>query len=344
MKSISHLIFMIIIIFVFPYVNTEEKWEVEKIIESSFSSASRISTNHFNFFSSNSKYVLSPRLGELQSDLYSHNISSYIIFVDEGGNKTQQEISKKNKKIFNFICLKSTEDKTILVIFVYPNKKGIKIQSFNDMNNIFTNSVIEKGIKAVLEDFQKDLFIEGVENMLVFFRRITASKLQSGSSQLKLKFSLLLGATIITYFVLREIKRYLRKRRCEKIGVLLEKMKTRDIKDIDMCVICLGKLDERDKNIVSLKCHHRFHYGCISRWSQEKESCPICRKNINLKDTNSIIKRILEIHSIIVDQFRQIDFTDVISEEINASEGLIDTIVDAISDFFASGEGVSATW
>jgi len=45
----------------------------------------------------------------------------------------------------------------------------------------------------------------------------------------------------------------------------------------DECSICLDKLD---KNIFILKCNHKFHKECLSRWLNVNPSCPLCRSII----------------------------------------------------------------
>ena len=45
----------------------------------------------------------------------------------------------------------------------------------------------------------------------------------------------------------------------------------------DECSICLDKLD---KNIFILKCNHKFHKECLSRWLNINPSCPLCRNII----------------------------------------------------------------
>ncbi len=42
------------------------------------------------------------------------------------------------------------------------------------------------------------------------------------------------------------------------------------------CLICLDKVDV-DERIVTLKCGHAYHEGCIHTWLKLKRTCPICR-------------------------------------------------------------------
>ncbi|PWA35662.1 zinc finger, RING/FYVE/PHD-type [Artemisia annua] len=47
--------------------------------------------------------------------------------------------------------------------------------------------------------------------------------------------------------------------------------------DKEMCVICQEEF-EADQMCMALKCTHWYHHGCIDRWLQQKNFCPICRK------------------------------------------------------------------
>ena len=59
------------------------------------------------------------------------------------------------------------------------------------------------------------------------------------------------------------------------------------------CYICLDKIDSKEY-VRELSCNHKYHKKCIDKWlvkmSKEKEniSCPICRKNIEIKNKISI--------------------------------------------------------
>jgi hypothetical protein len=49
------------------------------------------------------------------------------------------------------------------------------------------------------------------------------------------------------------------------------------------CSICLDEIDVAATGVVTLCCGHQGHLGCISKWfySQDKSSCPLCRKEID---------------------------------------------------------------
>ena len=52
------------------------------------------------------------------------------------------------------------------------------------------------------------------------------------------------------------------------------------------CAICYEAILPTQTGSVALSCSHNFHFSCISRWfgSQEKSSCPCCRKEMGEKE------------------------------------------------------------
>jgi hypothetical protein len=49
---------------------------------------------------------------------------------------------------------------------------------------------------------------------------------------------------------------------------------------LDDCSICLEKIVNDDKHITS--CNHTFHEECMAIWMSLNNSCPLCRKNLDL--------------------------------------------------------------
>jgi hypothetical protein len=45
------------------------------------------------------------------------------------------------------------------------------------------------------------------------------------------------------------------------------------------CSICLEDYKELD-DVITIPCFHQFHKICISKWLQEKASCPICHSDV----------------------------------------------------------------
>ena len=48
----------------------------------------------------------------------------------------------------------------------------------------------------------------------------------------------------------------------------------------EACSICLLKFDNDE---VELECDHYFHITCLFNWYRRNNTCPICRKKINIK-------------------------------------------------------------
>ncbi|KAG1339113.1 putative E3 ubiquitin-protein ligase RHG1A [Cocos nucifera] len=51
---------------------------------------------------------------------------------------------------------------------------------------------------------------------------------------------------------------------------------THDDQEERSCAICLEEYKDRD-NLGSMKCGHDFHVGCIKKWLETKNVCPICK-------------------------------------------------------------------
>jgi len=52
------------------------------------------------------------------------------------------------------------------------------------------------------------------------------------------------------------------------------------------CSICFELLFE-DKNFLITECGHKFHYSCFKKW--DKDTCPMCRQDINYNDEEILI-------------------------------------------------------
>ena len=52
------------------------------------------------------------------------------------------------------------------------------------------------------------------------------------------------------------------------------------------CSICYDAIDLKTTGEVKLSCAHSFHFSCIASWfsTQEKGSCPCCRKEMGVKE------------------------------------------------------------
>lgn len=53
---------------------------------------------------------------------------------------------------------------------------------------------------------------------------------------------------------------------------------------MDDCPICYEKVDDSTGHC-TLSCKHSFHLACLSKWSNENPSCPLCRKTLGATET-----------------------------------------------------------
>ena len=53
------------------------------------------------------------------------------------------------------------------------------------------------------------------------------------------------------------------------------------------CPICFEKISK--KNCFSSLCNHKYHYHCINRWVKLHNTCPMCRKEIQIKKKHNLI-------------------------------------------------------
>uniref|UniRef100_A0A5K3FWJ5 RING-type E3 ubiquitin transferase n=1 Tax=Mesocestoides corti TaxID=53468 RepID=A0A5K3FWJ5_MESCO len=58
-----------------------------------------------------------------------------------------------------------------------------------------------------------------------------------------------------------------------------------DLVNYDVCSICLEKYKVNEE-INTLPCAHTFHSPCLATWLHQKGSCPICRKDLDGRDTS----------------------------------------------------------
>ena len=59
------------------------------------------------------------------------------------------------------------------------------------------------------------------------------------------------------------------------------------------CPICLEKIDF-EKDFVTTKCKHRFHFSCLQKSLKNNNSCPVCRETLSeKKDIETIIEKTL---------------------------------------------------
>ncbi|KAG5886854.1 hypothetical protein JTB14_017660 [Gonioctena quinquepunctata] len=89
--------------------------------------------------------------------------------------------------------------------------------------------------------------------------------------------------------------------------------------DGDICPICLDSwTNSGEHRICALKCGHLFGYKCVNRWldSQQKKSCPTCKKRVNRNDLRYIYaKKLVAVDTAELDLMKQ--QLDAVVEEKN---------------------------
>ena len=96
---------------------------------------------------------------------------------------------------------------------------------------------------------------------------------QSFNSMILITVSLI----IMSISCLTACCRYHESRETKK-SILGEKILFTDIMSSDECSICLEKFKVDDK-IILLKCSHKYHSHCITKWFDKDKTCPICRQS-----------------------------------------------------------------
>lgn len=54
-----------------------------------------------------------------------------------------------------------------------------------------------------------------------------------------------------------------------------------NIDECESCSICLDPF-VKDENCVKFQCNHIFHFKCGKDWLLKKNSCPICRTEVDI--------------------------------------------------------------
>ncbi|KAJ8925131.1 hypothetical protein NQ315_001313 [Exocentrus adspersus] len=92
-----------------------------------------------------------------------------------------------------------------------------------------------------------------------------------------------------------------------------------DDDDGRLCPICLDNwTNTGEHRICALKCGHLFGYKCVNRWleSQQKKSCPTCKKRVNRNDLRYIYaKKLIAVDTTELDVMKQL--LDTAVEEKN---------------------------
>ena len=80
------------------------------------------------------------------------------------------------------------------------------------------------------------------------------------------------------------------------------------------CVICYDEIT-KESGVTTLSCQHSFHLACIAGWIVKYDTCPCCRKKVNMYED---IKHLNEpAASVIYDQDDDDDLDDMIDDMIH---------------------------
>ena len=78
--------------------------------------------------------------------------------------------------------------------------------------------------------------------------------------------------TGLTADELRQVQTFV----CEKTPQQQQANQDDDDGEVPVCAICLGEMVEGE-TLASLKCAHKFHLACCSRWLSLSVACPLCK-------------------------------------------------------------------
>jgi hypothetical protein len=100
----------------------------------------------------------------------------------------------------------------------------------------------------------------------------------------------------------------------------------KNINQEKFCIICWSKGETNDqlyfikdfnKYIVSCNCNVLMHFNCLHEWIEKTNSCPICRKDINLQDKNDVFfiqfKLYLTAYRYTLGLFRFVSFISILN-------------------------------
>ena len=65
------------------------------------------------------------------------------------------------------------------------------------------------------------------------------------------------------------------------------------MKQNDDCIICYEGMTPSTS--IKLECGHFFHTTCIEIWSEHNETCPVCRKPIDVKTMMTINRNYIDL-------------------------------------------------
>ncbi|GLJ38371.1 hypothetical protein SUGI_0781410 [Cryptomeria japonica] len=91
--------------------------------------------------------------------------------------------------------------------------------------------------------------------------------------------------------VLREIPLSIRATGLDKESIDALPMfvyKSQSSKEEHECAVCLSQFEESEKVRMLTNCDHVFHTECIDMWFYSHTTCPLCRTNVQPKDSRKV--------------------------------------------------------
>ena len=167
--------------------------------------------------------------------------------------------------------------KSIFIILKVIELYITRTQSF-----LFSQYEMALKEKYLIRNLKRKTFLELITMAYVYYQIVTifiyAESKQFYFSVISLSIILAQGYNGVLYYKkYNHLKEYYR-----QLDKSLPKKMTND----EECIICTEKLKEARV----LNCNHYFHLICLSKWFEKGQTtCPICRKEIKLKEENNNI-------------------------------------------------------
>ncbi|KAF9764985.1 E3 ubiquitin-protein ligase [Nosema granulosis] len=194
------------------------------------------------------------------------------------------------------VCLFSVLFVTSYEVVTSNIKLYLMIALVINMLSLFTSLVrfcsyrFSRDDHGIFRFLEYDYFLQVLNIIFVFFLTIVLNE-----SSLSLNESNLLYATLVylvifdtcvfmlisIFFVLFVVIATAMKRR--KSSFILNLSETNKYK-YSCCSICLENYQDNEFLMI-LYCDHNFHYECVSIWLDINNSCPICKKDLDLSIT-----------------------------------------------------------
>lgn len=242
-------------------------------------------------------------------DYWKENINNFDL------NTVANEIGKRtfeNYKLGNPICNSG------LLIMIFVENAKMSVQRGNSLtvfNNFNTNKIDNKNIGSVFRPFRLEAdYKNGIFAILDYIKYAintdcSAPTIEKSSESLNTSFYVKCSLfTIVVIFLATAIYWYFRStpktpnmKKIDKAVAFAKSIYANDKTQIDAndCCICFEKMslsDSGDKEVIVTGCKHIFHNGCLVKWVETKNDCPLCRKKLKIKlnypkaeyDTNTI--------------------------------------------------------